>query len=582
MRMISAWKKRKEVFPYQPLWRWVSVLGRAGGILGMLLLLQCAHRVAPSGGPEDKTPPRVVRSVPEPGAVNVKELERIEIEFSEGISRGTLTNNFWLIPEPEQAPEIKWKGSKKLWLRLKSPLPDSTTLVLTLGTGIQDLHGNNLAEPFQLAFSTGPVLTQNRLMGRVYGFRKWQDVYIYAYRLHAGQNVDSLLNHRAIFHTQIDEQGHFLLNYLPDGRFRVIALEDRDMNRVYTMESDLVGLPFTDVVLDSADTAFTNLNFWMIEEDTTAPEVKSVDTVSNRQVQVEFSEPICLSDSFAVRVQDTLDGKYVPPLAYSLLRSDSTRLALYFSPIPAGRPMRAELRGVTDRSGNEPAQPLVADWTAAAKPDTLPPSFRKMTPAHKAENVPYHTQILLQFSAPVDTENFRHAVTIADEQGDTLDGRWEWGDLTAPRFIPDSLLEKSTEYTVQLNLGMIHDIFGRAFPDTLLSLRFTTISWTELGEISGRVLVQDGEADPVIVQAVSTENQHVYTTFAPAGKEFLIPFLPAGGYLLRAILDRNKNGRWDRGSTRPWQFAEPFVMRSDTVKVRKRWTTQGKIIRLIH
>jgi hypothetical protein len=51
--------------------------------------------------------------------------------------------------------------------------------------------------------------------------------------------------------------------------------------------------------------------------------------------------------------------------------------------------------------------------------------------------------------------------------------------------------------------------------------------------------------------------------------------LPGGNYRILAIIDLNMNDTWDKGGTNPWKFAEPFIFKSDTIRVRKRWTTQG-------
>jgi hypothetical protein len=44
---------------------------------------------------------------------------------------------------------------------------------------------------------------------------------------------------------------------------------------------------------------------------------------------------------------------------------------------------------------------------------------------------------------------------------------------------------------------------------------------------------------------------------------------------MKGVLDMNENQIWDKGQTNPWTFAEPFLIHPDTVKVRKRWTTEG-------
>ncbi|MFZ0390127.1 MAG: hypothetical protein WAN36_06670, partial [Calditrichia bacterium] len=60
------------------------------------------------------------------------------------------------------------------------------------------------------------------------------------------------------------------------------------------------------------------------------------------------------------------------------------------------------------------------------------------------------------------------------------------------------------------------------------------------------------------------------------GTRYQLNFLPEGLYLQHSVVDVNGNQRWDKGSAVPWHYAEPFLFKEDTVKVRKRWTTEGQ------
>ena len=46
------------------------------------LFLYCAYKVAPSGGPEDKTPPEIVRHFPQSDSVGIQHFPFIEVEFT--------------------------------------------------------------------------------------------------------------------------------------------------------------------------------------------------------------------------------------------------------------------------------------------------------------------------------------------------------------------------------------------------------------------------------------------------------------------------------------------------------------------
>jgi hypothetical protein len=118
-------------------------------------------------------------------------------------------------------------------------------------------------------------------------------------------------------------------------------------------------------------------------------------------------------------------------------------------------------------------------------------------------------------------------------------------------------------------------LFGRSFRDTIITAKFRTEDWSNLGEISGNVYVPDSTWKMAIVRAKPIRGVQEYSGENPVEKPYQIDYLPAGSYLMDCVIDINENGIWDKGETSPWHFAEPYTTLPDTVTVRKRWTTQG-------
>ena len=96
------------------------------GIFFILSLsFYCAYKVAPSGGPEDKTPPEIVTFFPSKDSVGIKSLSFIEIEFSESVRKTTLPGHYWIIPGLQSDLEVKWKGSKKVRFHIQDSLEEN-------------------------------------------------------------------------------------------------------------------------------------------------------------------------------------------------------------------------------------------------------------------------------------------------------------------------------------------------------------------------------------------------------------------------------------------------------------------------
>jgi hypothetical protein len=136
-------------------------------------------------------------------------------------------------------------------------------------------------------------------------------------------------------------------------------------------------------------------------------------------------------------------------------------------------------------------------------------------------------------------------------------------------------LEKNAEYQIQINLPKVETIFGDSLGDSLLISTFTTKDWAQLGEIAGVVNSNNKEYQKAIIWAISLRGSGYYRTSAKIGENYIIPFLPEGLYQVGAGIDINENRKLDKGSGLPFGFSEPFKSLLDTIKVRKRWTTEG-------
>ena len=540
-----------------------------------LSVLYCAHKVAPTGGPEDKTPPLIVKNFPNADSVGIRKLNYIEIDFSEAIRQSTLLGNYWIVPEVGGGLEVKWKGGKKVRFYLPDSLAKNQTYVFTLGTGVKDMHNNALEAPFQLAFSTGKKLDNGLITGAVYADKKVQDVFIYGYPILPQTDLDSLLFREAKYYTQIDVKGNYRLSYLPYGTYRVIALKDEDYNYIYDKGTDLIGIPFTDVLLDSIGPSFQDLNFFLIEEDSIGPDIRSIDTVSRREIKIEFNEPVQWS-RFNIEIDDSSGNLISRPIAFSFDRSTKTLVEAYFRDLPGKMPAILYLSGAKDLSGN-PSKPVVLQksFITPTRPDTLKPQLMGINPQSKSSGITYNATVSVSFNTPVDSLAFRDSFTLWNEDSVSVPGTLNYKDLSNPEFIPDTLLRSDIQYTITMELSYLLDLFGRRFPDTTITSTFRTEDLANLGEISGNVYVPDSSWKEAIVQAKSLKGTQEYSVEDPVVNPYQINYLPAGSYLMDCVIDVNDNGVWDKGETSPWHFAEPYTILPDTVRVRKRWTTKG-------
>ena len=132
----------------------------------LILAVSCANVKPPPGGPVDKTPPEIIQTIPESGAIKVAPEIQIEARFSEGINPKTAELSIFISPYPGEDVQIKSRG-RKITIQFPQVLKSQQTYVVTFGTGIKDYRGNALATSHALAFSTGETLDEGEIYFQV-------------------------------------------------------------------------------------------------------------------------------------------------------------------------------------------------------------------------------------------------------------------------------------------------------------------------------------------------------------------------------------------------------------------------------
>lgn len=544
--------------------------------LAALLLGSCAVRKAPSGGPADKTPPEVVHTFPKADSTHIAGLPYLEIEFQENIDRASLRNQVWLLPEVPGGIELQWKGGKKLRCLLPDSLDKDQTYILTLGTGITDLRGNKLAAPFVLPFSTGPVIDRGEISGRVVG-EKVEDVFIYAYPLDS-LGSDTLLRQKPRYYTQVEKGGAFRIQYLKPAGYRVFALKDENGDRRYSFQTDLIGVPFTDVALQGESPVFRNLNFSLTREDTSSAGLVRAAPAHHRMLEVILSEPLLLEQSAQIAIRDSAQNTALEVLGSEIDPADPAIVRVYTAPLSESV-YTGQISGLRDASGNPlPEAGLPFRFRGKTREDTVRFRLNRVKPSARQKNVRYDAALQFEFSQPADTLSLRRGIRLLNADSLEVPGAWEFYNLRMPRFTPDSLLHKGSPYLIRIDSAAVRSLFGAALKDSagMGYYPFDTWPWEELGEISGTVRTAKAGWDQALLEAVAfSGSKESFKTVAATNNPYQIPFLPEGTYQVTATIDVNRNRRFDRGSTVPFRYAEPFLIYRDTVTVRKRWTTDG-------
>ena len=550
--------------------------GVAAGLFLVLLILGCAIRQAPPGGPEDRQPPRIIATFPPADSTGVIRLAYVEFQFSEGVEKGSVSGQVWVQPALPTTLKLKWKGNRKLRILVEDSLRKNQTYLVTLGPEIKDLHGNRMGHAYVLAFSSGSKIHHGRISGRVQIPKGLRQVQVVVYPMDEGTPAVPVANIPAPYFVPVGTDGSFTLNYLPEGRYRVFALADRNLDRRYQLGQDWIALPPTDVILDSLHQQVGGLNLRIFREDTLPPQLLRAGARNRRTLVLRFNEPVRLLSGVRAVVVDSTTGLPLPVRGISLDPEEPAQVLLFVDSLRA-RTYRGGLVGLSDTTGHG----LVPDsltfrFKGAGLPDTTQPSLVSVVPADRATGVHYAARLSLQFNAPVDFASLKKAVRLLGPDSLPWPVIWKFPNLYLAFLKPDSLLQENARYQLVLPLPRMKTVWGQSFGDSTQVVSFQTLPFAEVGEISGLVVTdRPGWQKGFVIARPATGGETAYPAPFRTGQPYLVPNLPDGLYRLSCWVDANGNHRLDPGSTHPFRFAEPVVIYQDTVRVRRRWTTEG-------
>lgn len=522
-------------------------------LLAALFFIQCATPMPPTGGEPDRTPPVILKTTPESGTVNFKG-DTFEFEFSKYINRKSISNEITVEPDLGIKHSAKWK-KKKLILKFENPLPDSTTIIITLGNNITDTRNNKLGSSVQLAVSTGNEIDGGSISGVVKDAkdgtsRADQDVLLYREPV----NFDE----KATYYAQTDTGGVFQFNYLKEGRYKVIMLNDRNRNKKWEQESE-VARPFykewVDLEKGQADTL--SMVYWSAP-DTTQPELLAVGLQSSQKLRLRFSKEIIFTDSTEIQITDSLKQRSMEVVPINISEEDPFIAYGYsLNELSADSAYFIELKGIRDKSNNT-AKTLDKSFMGSSKEDTT----RQRIIAPKSEGAIYPDQpFIVEYATLITNPDIIDSVLVVKGE-ETIE---EWPNITYKNnkliISPEETWEDGVEYQF-----MVWE------PEKNKRKLFRPEIWgsSSLGGIN--IMMQKADTSKVFNALIENEEVGIKidTTFT---KELLIDEIPAVNYKLTVFEDLNNNGKWDYGTIVPYQVPERYFIRNN-LQVQKGFTVE--------
>ncbi|OWV16077.1 hypothetical protein B7990_12650 [Fibrobacter sp. UWB4] len=558
-----------------------------------LMIAACATQVAPTGGPEDKLPPRVAGVSPAPKTANHPNELYVKLEFDEWINASIPRGAITISPPIEKKLRYEVHG-KTLEVYSRAELDTGTTYTVTFAGGIKDLRGNALAKPFQVVFSTGATIDSLTLNGRVMvsdslvrkksypsvglylmGPERESKRYLEKYRDTVTRVLDSLpmlTKEEPLYLTAADSIGNFSFTGLKAGRYRVVAFVDGNGNHKIEPSSELAGVWISDLAL--SETTQDTLWIPLADMDTSHVELESVSQPFANVLEAKFSRHVYFDSAFAdtsnCYLASSADTLY-PQLVY--LGTESAP-RFYFEP----KPKDDELYKFVCRNGKDSLSRVLdsarnyaeIEWKEMAG-DTLAPKIQSVKVMGKAKNAFPDDSLIVIYNKPV-LDSLKDMFFIVEGKDTT---QVSVKKLDPVRFVVVRGEPWPTDSKFNLLRGYSDTTLAKAdsngVRDTVIKtkyenkLQFETVSKLKLASLVGKI---PGAKSGALVRLKSVETgKFEYAKCSPYGV-FSFNDLVEGGYIIDYYYADEGTDLPSGGSLNPFRFGSAWRTPIDTLKIK--------------
>lgn len=317
----------------------------------LALAAACASPGMPPGGPTVSAFPRVIATLPETGAVNVRP-NKVLLRYDDVIgeqSNGADLYKSVLISPWDGEPRVEWKRTG-MTIRPHNGWRPNTAYTITVVPGVTDFRGKASPFGYVMRFSTGPTIPKTILRGVAFDW-----VAARALPKATIQAID-VKDTTLVYLTVADSTGRYELGAMPAGSYRIRAIDEKTPNRVLDSRE-----PWDTVTVAVTDSARADL--YMFIHDTLPVRISELRSGDSVTISLTLDKPL-------------KPGVAIPVTAARVVLSDSTVINVV-----------TVLTAEEDRVARATADSIarLKDTTAAKLPDPNAPPRRTIDPTRRRD-----------------------------------------------------------------------------------------------------------------------------------------------------------------------------------------------------
>lgn len=537
-----------------------------------LLTQQCAKQTAPTGGPKDEIPPKLIKSNPANKKTNFKGTH-IELTFDEYLQLKNPREEVLITPNIGKKFEVIVKKNRVI-MEFNSELQNNTTYTVNFREAIQDLTEKNPAKA-KLVFSTGAYLDSLMIIGSVKEILSDKSVGSYTVAAIPASDTFNIFKHPASLISLTDKQGRFAIENLKPGNYFIYAFDDKNKNLTVDGKSEKYGFKSELINLTGKS---DSLKLFVFKQDPA-----KLKLISARPTFAYFD--IRLSKSV---VKYTLTPQASSQKIYSALEPDLTTIKVY-NTIPFLDSLQVRLQAQDSIESKVDTLIYIKFSKKESTKDKF--AFRVESTNFYESNSTFNSTI--QFSKPM-------ASFTADSIYITLDtvnrigfskNDFLWNDEQTKLKISKKIdlktkthespkpAENSKPRKQSVELITAKHTFLSVENDSTSSSKtpIKIIKAEDYGMLTAKIqttenfILQLIDRTGKIIEEVKDSKKHTFEN------------IPAGNYYMRILVDLNKNGKWDAGNYLKKEQPEPVIYyrnprRSKDIFLKANWQVTDLLI----
>jgi hypothetical protein len=571
----------------------IIILFACASFFYLLFFTSCANIGSPTGGPKDSIPPVVVKTIPELRGTNYKGSD-VRFTFNEFILPDEIREKLVISPPMKKKPVIKMKG-KTLIVEFAEDLRKDATYSLDFKDAVADNNEKNPIEDLRFSFSTGASFDSLRIAGYVKNALSQEPVekaLVSLYRIH---DYTAFIDSIPDYIGTTNKEGFFMIDNVAAGQYRLYALNDADNSLTYNSNAELIAfadslmvpsakyVAKTDTIVKGLDTMVVTGHvdyspgpqyLMMFEEEKFDQYLDASKRTQANKCDFYFSES--LSDSFRINlIKPAYDKEW--SFIESNLKRDSLTVWLTDTIISNSDSLKFELRYEALDSLNQmvikhDTVELVFTAPKAPKPKRKKgevPEVQTITLGNNINSSAHDLYQRIQIEAPEPLASFDlskiRLYSMLDTVKTLIPIVVEKDTNSIRKYFIEHNWEPNTNYLFEIDSAAARNIYGH--PSNKTEQKFRTQKEDYYGKI---YLTLTGLSGAAVVQLLANDKEErvLQKILVLGDGKIEFPYLKPEKYIIRLILDSNKNGKWDTGFLAGNLQPESVVYYPKIIKVR--------------